>query len=175
MPYPDYLGDTEVHVALLTFPPEGASLQLLISIDGLPTVTRNIDVQGTNPVVLNISCADCYSTTGTVALEVAYNDDPGSPTPVTRDTGFAVSSLQVQDGQMDDGAIVDATFTGLTPGQTYTISMWCQDPFTVDSQSFDATSSTESYTTSVEPAICSSTRYLVLRSPDGVHVAVRSK
>lgn len=162
-----------MHTALLTYPPEGASVQYTIYIDGTQFTTELAYIPaGSAPYVKNMSCPDCYTTSGTVTVFVQYTDEPSTSVALSQDTGFAITSFAVTSSVLLPQASVSAAFSGLTVGTTYTLRTLCNSPLAKITTMYVANSaSTTNYNT--PPGSCATRRYLTITSPDGAHIAVR--
>lgn len=173
MPYPGYLGASEVHISLLTYDPEGAAVQVTILIDGTQYAQEMIAVPaGSAPFVYNISCAGCYTATGQVMVITMYERDP-SLTMLLDQDGVAITSIIIVDDKKSasNPADVYATLAGLTAGETYDLTLFCNSPAMAPVTSFLADAAETSYTYKSLPGICSGDRYLMITSPGQVHVA----
>ena len=174
MPYPDYLGAEMVHVAFLTYPSEGAEVQVSLALDGSPITQENINITaGSAPVAYNISCQTCYVGNGTLSVTAALTSDLGTIFNVQKESA-AITSLTVKNGADTwIPAKVTATFSGLVPGETYSLCLWCNSPALCATATLNDGSNT-SIDYDAEPGICSTTRYLTLTSSDGAHIIVAS-
>lgn len=172
MPYPGYLGNL-VHVALLTYPLEGAEVQINLTLSGSqqPAQQTNISIAaGTAPVAYNISCPSCYLSSYALSVTAASLLDPSRVFDMNQDT-LAVTSLKVTDGWSSTSpAQVSATFSGLDPSENYNLTLWCNSP--LESYGTGMTGSDATISFSAFPGTCTTTRYLALVSADGIHAAV---
>lgn len=172
MSYPGYLGNL-VHVAFLTYPLEGAEVQINLTLSGSqqPAQQTNVSIAaGIAPVAFNISCPACYSSSYALSVTAASSSDPSRVFDMNQDT-VAVTSLKVTDGWSSTSpAQVSATFSGLDPSENYNLTLWCNAP----NESYGAgmTGSDATISFSAYPGVCKSTRYLALVSADGIHAAV---
>lgn len=169
-PYLGTLGNSDVHLAFLTYPPEGATVDVTF-MDGPDNIgVSTIPIPaGSAPFVLNVSCVDCYVPREEVTVFAAYAGDPPSTASISPES-LAVTSVQVVDAIL---AIVPATvrvsLTGLAAGVEYSIALWCRSD--VAYGSLLATSQDGGTTFTAMPGTCRSSRYMVVSSKDQVHVA----
>lgn len=172
MPYPAYLGNNAVHVALLTYPSEGVSVTFTADTGGSLSTMKATIPAGSSPFVANITCDACYLGGAKVTVYVGLSTT--SPQVVlSKDTDFAITDLDVTDEPTDPlPASVEATFRGLTVNEVYSLGLWCHNPPMVVYTTYTATSSSPQYVYDAQPGICSTVRYLIIASPGNVHVAV---
>ena len=174
MPYPSYLSGSDVHVAILTYPVEGASVQISVDI-GEATVLQQVVVipSGTSPAIFNISCAICYSSTGEMALSAIYPDDPSPTTmPLDQDSLAGTSITVVDGGTASVPADVTVSFGGITEPGNFLLQLWCALPAMVTTANARTQSSDLTVNFAGLPGLCDSDRYVVITSSNGVHVAV---
>lgn len=171
MPYPSYLGAEYVHAAILTYPVEGAQVQLIISSDGNVLEVQTIDIPpGTAPYAFNSSCVACYSTSGEIALSVNYMPDPESGVYLEPES-IAIIYIQVVSGSsVSSPADVTVSVSGLEAGEQYFMDLWCNAPAMVERTSLQATSASYSTSYTSLPGTCDTSRYWVISSADQVHV-----
>lgn len=174
LPYPGYLGSTALHLAVLTYPPEGVSLELIVAVHDsvFPMGTLYVP-PGSAAFVQNITCSDCYRRPDAVEVYIARMFDPASRVPLKRDAGFAIPSLSVVGAaSASEPAAISAAFSGLTADGVYSLGLWCGDPSLSVVTSFTASNSTPAVTYTALPGTCATTRYLTITSSDRAHVAV---
>ena len=173
MPYPSYLGAEYVHAAILTYPVEGAQVQLIISSDGNVLEVQTIDIPpGTAPYAFNISCVNCYGTSRPVAVTVAYASDSSAATPLDTES-VSITRFQVTSAAgASEPATVSVTINGLVVGEAYFLALWCNSPAMVGTVVLQASATDYSGAFSVQPGLCGSNRYLVVTSADQAHVVV---
>ena len=175
MPYPDYLGATEVHVALFTFPEEGAEMRVGIDVRLAPDVLQNVTIPaGSAPFVFNVSCRDCYAINGRYVVFAMYME-PQAPVALLQQESITITSFRVEDAYAEsDPAAVNASFLGLTAGQNYTVSLWCHDPPMASTVGLSAESYSATFIFKARPGRCASARLLTIASSDGVYTGVAS-
>ena len=163
-----------MHTAILSYPPAGASVTLSVQIDGTAVTTSTATIPaGTAAYVQNITCVTCYTTTGVVTILAQYTGDPSSFVDLTHDTGFAITSLSATGLFPTIPATITAQFTGLTAGETYTLTLWCTANQKVQTTQV-APGATGTITYQALPGICGVKRYLTIASLDEAHIAVGS-
>lgn len=171
MPYPDYLDAIYVHVAILTYPVEGAQLRLIITSDDYILEDQAIDIPpGTAPYAFNSSCVACYSTSDAITLAVNYMLDPDTSVYLEPESLAILYTQVVSASSVSTPATVTVSVGGLEVGEQYFMDLWCNAPAMVVRTSVQAISTTYSASYTSLPGMCRTIRYLVISSADQVHV-----
>ena len=162
-----------MHVGLLTYPPEGATVQIAIQIYGDTVANQTVDVPaGSAPLALNISCAQCYTEVAQMTVFIAYASDPSTSTTLDQDS-LAITQFSAEDDYLQRNPThITASFSGVTVGNIYSLSLWCDWPSMVDTTQMVADVADLIADYYAQPAKCETTRYLVISSADGIHMAV---
>lgn len=163
------------HIALLTYPPEGGSVQFTIEIDGQPSTPEPAIIPaGKSAFVRNLTCPTCYDVgSGSVAMYVEYTADPTSLAALIQDTSIAITSFTAKDvNQEENPATITATFSGLTLNRVYSLSLWCYFPKGEGHSTYQAPSSSPTYVIKSLPGYCYYNRFLILATSDQAHVVV---
>lgn len=174
LPYPDYLGAEYVHLGMLTYPPEGASVQITIQAGSNTVADETINIPaGSAPVALNVSCPRCYETNNALTVYAAYVSAPSTSVVLDPDN-LLITSFQVDYPifNMYDPAHITASFSGTVVGDMYSMDLWFNAPAMVVVTPILADDAELSADYHAFPWQCSTNRYMIMRSADGIHMAV---
>lgn len=154
------------------YPPEGAEIFVGEAMAMNPSFLidkMNITVppgSGTDYIV-NISCNICFYPQMTPVVFVHYSDSAAGELTVNPNTSPSVSAAQAN--TVAGVVYATATVDGLVTGESYTLMMTCHEPQPyVWSKDFVATGTSQSFDEAAAPLTCSSSRYIVVRSADGL-------
>lgn len=158
-------------MAFLTYPAQGATVKVVITVGGIPNSQQTIDIPaGSAPFVVNLTCTVCYRSKSLPIFTASYLYDSSSSVSLSP-TGPSIPEVVVTDaGSVSEAASVQASFSGLVVNGEYSVALWCDSPAMVVQATLKATAVDQTSTFSFLPGICGSSRYLVLSSSDQVYM-----
>lgn len=159
-------------LAFTRFPTEGASVYVGEATSDDPT---NILYESSFVIppnsgykfVVNISCDVCFRTDVTPIVYVGYADDVSTRKEVTESVAVRVTAAEanVRNGV----AYAKGSVSSLQPSRRYTLIMTCNTPTKVVwSKDFVAGGATQAFNYAAAPATCTSTRYIIVKTSDGL-------
>ncbi|KAK2080146.1 hypothetical protein QBZ16_002542 [Prototheca wickerhamii] len=121
---------------------------------------------------MNVTCTVCFRTDVGPVVYIGYPDDDSTRKLISQDTVARLTSAQVS----SSGGVlyVSGSVSNLAIGTTYTLILTCNKPTSfVWSMDFVATDATKSFNYAAAPVTCTSTRYTIVRSSDGMHASYK--